>query len=290
VRVSNNSGEDYENAQVRLVVGVIRLVDEIAKLAQMGRPGQLPTPAPATAVPSEAKLELAKRVRTLERSAVAGQAQIEKEELSEYFLYTVGARDTIPNGWSKRLPSLNTNGVPLTSYYKYERERWGDSVVRYYRFKNDKASKLGNEPLPDGQVKAFQFVSDDLLYSFIGRSAVKYIPVDEQVELELGNDLEVMVKPTLINWIKTDVQFDQSGNVKGWTTRETWDIEVQNSKEIDVVLDIRRNFSGDWNLTTRAEYENVDATKVQFVVPLKPREKQKFTYELTTRHGTNATR
>jgi len=290
VRVNNNSGEDYENAQVRLVVGVIRLVDEIAKLAQMGRPGQLPAPHPASAVPPEAKLELAKRVRGLERAAVAGQAQIAKEELSEYFLYTVGARDTIPNGWSKRLPSLNTNGVPLTSYYKYERERWGEAVVRYYRFKNDKASKLGNEPLPDGQVKAFRFVSDDLLYSFIGGSAVKYIPVDEQVELELGNDLEVMVKPTLINWIKTDVQFDQHGNVKGWTTRETWDIEVQNSKEIDVVLDIRRNFSGDWSLTTRGEYENVDATKVKFVLPLKPREKQRFTYELTTRHGTNATR
>src|SRR5512145_107983 len=65
VRVNNNSGEDYENAQIRLVVGVVRLVDEIAKLAQMGRPGQ-PIPAPATAVPAEAKLELAKRVRTLE--------------------------------------------------------------------------------------------------------------------------------------------------------------------------------------------------------------------------------
>ncbi len=34
VRVNNNSGEDYENAQVRLVVGVVRLVEEIAKLAQ----------------------------------------------------------------------------------------------------------------------------------------------------------------------------------------------------------------------------------------------------------------
>ena len=30
VRVNNNSGEDYENAQVRLVVGVIRLVEDIA--------------------------------------------------------------------------------------------------------------------------------------------------------------------------------------------------------------------------------------------------------------------
>src|SRR5204862_1823343 len=34
VRVNNNSGEDYENAQVRLVVGVIRLVEEIAALAR----------------------------------------------------------------------------------------------------------------------------------------------------------------------------------------------------------------------------------------------------------------
>ena len=288
VRVTNNSGEDYDNAQVRLVVGVIRLVDEIAKLAQMGRPGQ--PPAPASAMPAEAKLELSKRVRGLERAEVAGLAQVVKEELSEYFLYTVGARDTIPNGWSKRLPSLRTNDVPLTSYYKYEKERWGDSVVRFYRFKNDKASKLGHEPLPDGQVKAFRFVSDDLLYSFVGRSTAKYIPVDEQVELELGNDLEVMVKPALVNWIKTDLQFDQFGNVKGWTIKETWEIEVQNSKEIDVVLDIRRNFAGDWSLATRAEYESVDATKVKFVLPLKSREKKKFAYELTTRHGTNVTR
>src|SRR5437867_11083610 len=34
VRVNNLSGEDYENAQVRLVVGVIRLVEEIAALAR----------------------------------------------------------------------------------------------------------------------------------------------------------------------------------------------------------------------------------------------------------------
>src|SRR5580765_4709626 len=32
VRVTNNSGEDYENAQLRLVVGVIRLVEDIADL------------------------------------------------------------------------------------------------------------------------------------------------------------------------------------------------------------------------------------------------------------------
>ena len=33
VRVSNNSGEEYEDAQVRLVVGKINLVEKIAQLA-----------------------------------------------------------------------------------------------------------------------------------------------------------------------------------------------------------------------------------------------------------------
>ena len=38
VRVSNNSGEEYEDAQVRLVVGKINLVEKIAQLAQIARP------------------------------------------------------------------------------------------------------------------------------------------------------------------------------------------------------------------------------------------------------------
>ncbi len=66
------------------------------------------------------------------------------------------------------------------------------------------------------------------------------------------------------------------------TVKETWQIEVQNSKEIDIMLDIRRNFSGDWSMKTDAKYEKVDANKVKFLQPLKPREKQQFTYEVTT--------
>ena len=159
--------------------------------------------------------------------------------------------------------------------------------MRYYKFTNSVPSKLGTEPLPDGAVKAFRFTTEDKLYAFVGRTSVKYIPINEAVELELGHDQEILVKPVLMNWVKTDLQFDNNGNVKGWATKETWGIEVQNSKEIDVLLDIRRNFPGDWSLVTDAKYEKVDATKVKFLFPLKSREKLKLTYELTTRHGSN---
>jgi len=290
VRITNNSGEDYENAQVRLVVGVIRLVEEIAELARAGRPGPVLT-ASVTAPAALAFRGLVRdKISEAEEHMAKKPREIVKEGLSEYFLYTVEGRDTIPNGWSKRLPSFTAADVPVTSFYKYEREQWGDQVMRYYRFTNSTPSKLGNEPLPDGAVKAFRFVTDDKLYSFVGSTGVKYIPVNEQVDLELGRDLEVLVKPALMNWEKTDLQFDNNAEVKGWTTKESWLMEVQNSKEIDIVLDIRRNLSGDWSVETEASNEKIDATKIKFVLPLKPRQKQTFSYTVTTRHGTNATR
>ncbi len=296
VRITNNSGEDFDNAQVQLVVGVIHLVEEVADLARRGRPEGTPTtlalaqPVSAALVDGERKMMAYGGFMNAEKDAVNRPREIIKEGISEYFLYTVEGRDTIPNGWSKRLPSFKAKDIPITSYYKSEHERWGSRVVRFYRFTNDKTSHLGDEPLPNGNVEAFRSGGADALYSFVGQTSVKYIPIGEQVELELGDDLEVMVKPALMNWEKSDLRFDNDGNVAGWTVRETWQIELQNSKDIDVTVDIRRNFSGDWSLQTDAKYEKVDATKIKLLVPLKPREKQTLAYELTTRYGLNETR
>jgi len=290
VRVTNNSGEDYENTQIRLVVGVIRLVEEIATLARQ-RGLRDEKERNLGMLRNEMKHAMDKlEVAAAQQLAEAAPAEIIKEGVSEYFLYTVGSRDTIPTGWSKGLPSFQTNNVPVTSYYKFEKEQWGAAVIRFYKFTNDKPSHLGNEPLPDGEVKAFRTVTSDGLLNFVGATNVKYIPIGEAIELELGEDREVAVHPTLLDWQKLDLRFDQWGNVAGWTVKEVWQVELQNSKDIPVVLDIRRNFAGDWELKSAAQYESVDKTKVKFVLPLKPHEHQKFSYELTTRYGTNVTK
>ncbi|MGB2819774.1 MAG: hypothetical protein WBF17_02240, partial [Phycisphaerae bacterium] len=49
VRVFNNSGEEYENAEIRLIVGTINLVEKIADLARrygIALPGPTPRAAP----------------------------------------------------------------------------------------------------------------------------------------------------------------------------------------------------------------------------------------------------
>lgn len=291
VRVDNQSGEDYENAQVRLVVGVIRLVEEIAVLAKKDL-SEKERAMPTTAL-MKSKNQEADRLYRFAAGAMGvaeKRAEIIKEGLSEYFLYTVEGKDTIPNGWAKRLPSFEGTSVPIQSFYKYEKEQWGEEVRRYYRFTNSLAANLGKEPLPDGAVKAFRLINDEKYYAFVGQTSVKYIPVNELVDLDLGKDPEVQIKPRLMNWEKLDLQFDNHGDVKGWTIRETWQIEIQNSKEIDVAVDIRRNFPGDWTFNSPSPHEKMDASKIKFTLPLKPLEKQTITYEVATRHGTSATR
>ena len=302
VRVNNQSGEDYENAEIRLVVGTVRLVEEIARLAtlsgDMRQTGNRRSLREDSSGKREAEKELKKSFSDFDGDlgmvsggfAGGGRArlkQVTKESLSEYFLYTVEGRDTIPNGWAKRLPSFRADDVPVTSLYKYERETWDDRVMRFYRFTNSEPAHLGREPLPDGAVKAFRLATADQLYAYLGSTSVKYIPINEQVDLELGNDLEVMVRPTMTNWTKLDLAFDGNGNIVGWTEQHAWLVEVQNSKDIPIVVDVRRNFSGDWTLESAAAYEKVDASKVKFLLPLAPRTRTSFAYTVNFRHGTN---
>ncbi|MDB6130551.1 MAG: hypothetical protein JWM04_1658, partial [Verrucomicrobiales bacterium] len=292
VKVTNKSGEDYENAQVRLVVGVIRLIEKIADLSG---------PKGAAAIDRLARQEY-KKAMEVEKAwddgfggggGVGGMAQrkdVAKERLSEYYLYTVEGRDTIPSGWSKKLPSFSTTNVAFTSYYKYEKEQYGDQVNRFYNFTNNVAGNLGKEPLPDGNLYAFRLASDDGLYSFQGASSFKYIPVNEMVELNLGPDSEVRIHPKLVSWEKQDLRFDNNGNVTGWTLKETWEIELQNSRAVPAVADVRRTFHGDWTVSNAAAHEQVDANKIKFLVKLDAHSSKTISYQLTTRMGTNATR
>ncbi|HMC28531.1 MAG TPA: hypothetical protein VKM56_12135, partial [Verrucomicrobiae bacterium] len=88
VRVINNSGEDYDNAQIRLVVGVVRLVEEIVTLARGPHPANAPT---SVLLGKDEKLQrdafFAFSGAVALADTAAKEKQVVKENLSEYFLY-----------------------------------------------------------------------------------------------------------------------------------------------------------------------------------------------------------
>jgi len=290
VRVTNNSGEDYENAQTRLIVGKVHILDLIAELARRqypyGRPGEVRIMRDLSARRGmEAKTELA-AVTLAAAGAPREPKEIKKEGLSEYFLYTIEGTETIPTGWSKRLISFNVDEVPVVNLYKYEQERYGDSVVRFLSFKNDEEHKLGETPIPGGMLKVYRGVGDKGHLSYTGQSSFKYIPVDDDVELNLGAVGDVVVEPTLMDFETKNYRFDRNRNISGWDEIRRFKIEVKNTRDIGVKVEIQRNFPTQyWKMETSREFEKVDLDTVKFTLVLQPRSKQVFEYTLTTYHG-----
>ncbi len=131
--------------------------------------------------------------------------QVAKEGLSEYFIYTIEGTETIRNGWSKRMRSLEAAKVPFKIQYRYRPAEYGDQLVRMYLLTNDKDSKLGTTPLPDGTVRVFRQNGRDGL-SFLVAQPVKYIPIGDKIELNLGPDPEVIFELIkLRTWRDTDL-------------------------------------------------------------------------------------
>lgn len=296
VRVTNGSGEEYDNAQTRLIVGRVHLLDQIADLARrpepFGRPGMPAPMAPNATRKSAAREERVMREMAFDQVSGAAMApkKIIKEGLSEYFLYTIEGTESIPDGWSKRLPSFKPVRVPVINLYKYDDRRFGEAVERMLYFKNDKDHHLGETPLPDGQVEVFRAVDKEQHLSFEGSQVVKYIPVDQEAEVDLGPNEQVKVEPKLMKIATDRYTFDSNKNINGWDETEDWKVEVKNFRDLPIRVEItqhlKHSYADPVNLKGDCgQFEKKDVQTLRFTIELPPHATKEFKYSITYHEG-----
>lgn len=307
VRVGNNSGEDYENAQTRLIVGKVHILDQIADLAKRKYPYDMPgIRAEVSTLLGDINGNGLARIRDqyffgyggyggggyggLGGYGYARPKEIRKEGLSEYFLYTIEGKETIPDKWGKRLLSFEAEDIDVNSLYKYDEERWGRQTIRFVSFANDEEHNLGQTPIPDGQVKIYSQADAQGHLSYVGGTNIKYIPVNEEIELNLGAARLVSVEPVLMDFKTDNYLFDANDNIAGWDEIRTWKMEITNARELQVEIEITRGFGTPyWKLQyddKAVSYEKHDVEHARFKAEVQPRTKRKFNYTVTTYHGT----
>jgi len=216
VRVFNNSGELYDNAQTRLVVGTINLVERIADLATRPAPGEKGKKWYARTWEERERLQEDFDKAVDEAAAAAEEdapgddpakrpKRVVKQGLSEYFLFTIEGREDIKDKQPKRLVSMKVAQVPLECFYKLTDRDGGTHFTKYYRFKNLKLvdengeekkladmENLGVSPLPDGMVRLFsEYDNKDLAY--VGGTTTKYVPIGDRVEVNVGRDQDITI-------------------------------------------------------------------------------------------------
>ncbi|HUE73185.1 MAG TPA: hypothetical protein VMP01_20030 [Pirellulaceae bacterium] len=312
VRVFNNSGEEYEDAQVRLVVGTINLVEKIAQLAQ------IPI-SDVAKLADQAQTELRRKAALTFMNAPAPMAagmggapgggapkEIVKEGLSEYFIYTIEGTETIANGWSKRMRSFEGQTVPFKIQYRYRPQEYGEALVRMYLLTNDEDSKLGTTPLPDGTVRVFRDNGRDGL-SYLTQQQIKYVPIGDKIELNLGPDPEVIFELIKLRVFRSDLWLQIHGQTEirkiggdgvvmkvenaslvGWDDHEIYAQRIRNytAKEIDV--EIRRAFPGHVIFKSQLEPTLHDYQTVQIMTKVAAGKRSDLLFEIVRLQGTSA--
>ncbi len=304
VRVFNNSGEEYENAQVRLVVGTINLVEKIAQLANI--------PVPAVESMPAVKYEESKRLSLFGAMDAAPRAdrqeqvkEIIKEGLSEYFIYTIEGTETIQNGWSKRMRSLQGQKILFKIEHRYRPQEYGEYMVRLYLLKNDEASKLGTTPLPDGIVRVFRDNGRDGL-SYLTQQAIKYVPIGDKIELNLGRDPEVIHELVKLRTFRTDLILQINGTAEfrkiggdgvfkeenatlvGWDDHETLTDRIRNYSSKPISVEIRRTIPGHIIFKSSLEPKLHDYQTVELHATVPAGKMADLLFELVRKQGTSA--
>jgi hypothetical protein len=310
VRVYNNSGEEYEDAQVRLIVGTINLVEKIAQLARipMAEVDKLKA-ADRAALSDQATRGLIKTMSAtggaMPGSSPAEAKEIIKEGLSEYFIFTVEGTETIPNGWSKRMRSIDASTVPLGIQYRFRVPEYGEQLVRMYLMTNDTASKLGDTPLPDGTVRVFRDNGRGGL-SYLTAHPIKYIPIGDKIELNLGPDPKVIFELIKLKtwrdniWLKltgADVyrradgqggEIDVQSTVAGWDEHERCVQRIRNYTGKPIDVEIRRTIPGDITFRSQLKPTLHDYQTVQLRTKVEEGKKADLAFETIRRQGHNA--
>ncbi len=311
VTVTNNSGEDYEDAQVRLVVGTINLVEKIDQLARRGvEPTSSAQGFDGSSVlgrRNQAMLGAVMEAEGLLSYSVSrelGEAkQVVKEGLSEYFIFTIEGTETVPNNWSKRLRSFDADDVPVKVQYRYRANEYGNQLVKMFLMTNDEESGLGESPLPDGLVRLFKRNHTGSL-SYLTQQPVKYIPIGDKIELNLGQDPNVVFELIDLRafrdniWGSIDARFkrrfddptvriEDHGRVEGWDEHTVYAQRIRNYTGKPIDLEIRRAFGGDAIFISRLDTQSHDFQTVQYTAQIDTGESRDLVYELVQRQGSN---
>jgi hypothetical protein len=294
---------------VRLVVGTINLVEKIAQLARMP-------------IAEVGKLQVEEFGR-LRREAIkdseaqwgarggaapeasAKPKEIIKEGLSEYFIFTVEGTETIPNGWSKRMRSINADAVPVKIQYRYRPQEYGEQLVRMYLMTNNSESKLGTSPLPNGTVRVYRDNGRNGL-SYLTDQNVKYIPIGDKFELNLGPDPEVIFELIkLKTWreniwmqlIGTEVfrrvddgaaKVEINSGVVGWNEHQQFTQRIRNYTAKPIDVEVRRSFEGHVLFRSALKPTLFDYRTVQFSTTVDAGKRVDLPFELVTLQGRNA--
>jgi len=254
VTLTNQSGASYENARLQLVAGDVNRVRDEIRTQQFA----------------------AKAV------AAAPAAEMAREQLFEYHLYSLNRPTTILDNQTKQVALLSAASVPVRKEYRLAGQDWyyrgahsdlgrQHKVAVFVEFDN-KGGELG-VPLPKGVVRVYKKDSRGNAL-FIGEDRIDHTAKNEVVRLKLGDAFDVKAARKQTSFRKIADRVYESA----------YSIEIANAKDDAVTVKVVEPVPGDWEMVFEShKHAKGDAHSAVWLVRVPPQGKATLDYAVRMR-------
>ena len=252
VTLTNNSGTDYNNAQLQLVAGEVNTVREERVLYD--------------AAPRRAKAMMA---------SVNGNI-MEAESLSDFYIYTVPHKTTLLSNQTKQVALLSGSGVGVQKNYELDNlfPVYSDEIRKmkpqiYLTFKNSEENKLG-VPLPKGIVRLYKQDAKGRT-QFVGEDRISHTADNETVRLKMGEAFN----------LTADMKRTSYNKVSDRTTTAGFEITLKNGGDTVAAVDIKQGFPNGYKLMEQSlESEKLTSNQVKWQIQVPAKGEAKLTYKV----------
>jgi hypothetical protein len=253
VSIINQSGATYPDTRLKLIAGDVNRVQATQPQVMMMK-------------------------RAMEAADAAAAPGFEEKAFSEFHLYTLGRRTTLPNNSTKQIELFDqAKQIPAKKMLVYYGLNVGPYVFPnpmtdrnfgiesnkkvdvYLQFNNDKQFGLG-VPLPSGRIRVSQLDSADGTLEFVGEDSIDHTPKDETVRVKLGSAFDVVGERR-----QTDFKVDSNAR---WI-EESVEIKLRNHKDQPVEAIVKENLYrwSNWTVLTKShDFTKEDARTIHFPV------------------------
>jgi hypothetical protein len=265
VTLDNQSGKQFDHAQIKLMAGDVSKVPAGQPMAMMGAVGSGGGIGP-------------------------GAPQVTERTFDDYHLYSLPHPTTLRDRETKQVEFLRAAGISAKRIYIYDGaapdNRYGmtgdfrfqpdygsrsnPKVWTMLEFANATANHLGM-PLPAGRMRFYRRDGDGQL-EFIGENQIGHTAKDEQLRLYTGSAFDIAGERR-----QTTYNQDQMRRF----VDESFEIKVRNHKKEPVTVRIVEHLYrwSTWSVATSSDpYRKTDSRTIEFEVTLAPDAEKTVTY------------
>lgn len=257
VDLRNRSGQEFENVDLRLVIGEVRLVANLAEAAWQALPAH-----------KDEK-------KGIPPAASAG--------LSEQYAYALGTLRRLALEDTYRLPLTPGIDTDADVVYRFHPAKYGADVHRIIVFENSPDLGFGSAPLAAATAQVREVATNGLMPR--ASVAVPYTSTGEDCEIDLGASTDVKAERRVVEARRANIEFDRFGKVEGYDDHETVEVELSNWSMRPVTVEYTDTVPGVWDVASDEPYTEEGANEVVFVLQMEPQTTRELHYRLIKRQG-----